>query len=160
MNTLAQDLLPVDAFSAQIAKELVDYIDPLAITWWFHRDKINSIPTKGTVEADYYFMGDRQMPKELKVALTKIAPIIDGWKPTEICLNRYEIGSGMPEHIDKAMYRHNMVLPLCDHGDGLLVGDKFYVDRPGSGMIMPFKSPPHEVPPVKHRRYTLIYLYE
>lgn len=160
MNGLAQDLLPVDAFSAQIAEILVEGIDQLAIGWWAHRRKINSIPTAGTSVADYFFMGDKQMPKELKEALFELAPVIDGWKPKEACLNRYEIGTGMPQHIDLASYRHNMVIPLCDYGDGLLVGDKFYVDNPGKGCIMPFKSPPHEVPPVKHRRYTLIYLYE
>lgn len=160
MRNLAQDLLPTVAFSAQISKILVEGIDSLKLSWWFHRDKINSIPTAGTTKADYYFMGNGQMPKELHSVLLELAPTIDGWKPTEICLNRYEPGNGMPQHVDIAMYRYNMVIPLSDNGDGLLVGDTFYVDNPGSGLIMPFKSPPHEVPPVKHRRYTLIYLYE
>lgn len=150
----------MDAFSAQIAATLVEAIDQLPIDYWFHRDKINSIPTAGTTVADYYFMGDRQMPKDLRETLFDLAPLIDGCKPKEACLNRYEIGTGMPEHIDKAMYRYNMVLPLCDLGDGLRIGPDFYVDNPGKGLIMPFKSPPHEVPAVKHRRYTLIYLYE
>lgn len=130
------------------------------MSYWYHRNKINSRPTKGDPTADYYFMGDKQQPKELRDTLFGLAPTIDGMKPAEACLNRYEIGTGMPEHIDIAMYRHNMVIPLCDKGDGLLVEDKFYVDVPGQGLIMPFKSPPHEVPPVKHKRYTLIYLYE
>lgn len=160
MNGLAQDLLPVDAFSGQIAKLIVEYLETLPDPYWFHRDKINSKPTAGTNKADYYFMGNRQMPAEFRDVLMALAPTIDKYKPKEICLNRYEIGTGMPEHVDIAMYRHNMVLPLCDLGDGLLVGDKFYKDNPGSGLIMPFKSPPHQVPPVKHKRYTLIYLYE
>jgi hypothetical protein len=100
------------------------------------------------------------MPKDLRDHLFALAPTIDGEKPAEACINRYEIGNGMPEHVDIAMYRHNMVIPLSNNGDGLLVSGKFYVDVPGSGLIMPFKSPPHEVPPVTHRRYTLIYLYE
>lgn len=160
MNGLAQEMLPVDAFSAVVADILVEGIDQLELPWWYHRLKINSIPTKGDSKADYYFMGDRQMPKELRETLEFLAPTIDGWKPAEICLNRYEVGNGMPEHIDLAKYRHNMVIPLSNHGDGLKVHDVFYEDRPGQGIIMPFKSPPHEVPPVKHRRYTLIYLYE
>jgi hypothetical protein len=135
-------------------------VETLPITQWYHRLKINSKPTKGDPTADYWFMGDRQMPKELRDHLLALAPTIDGAKPEEICLNRYEVGNGMPEHVDIAMYRYNMVIHLSDHGDGLLVGDVFYVDKPGQGVIMPFKSPPHEVPPVKHRRYTLIYLYE
>jgi hypothetical protein len=160
MKQLAQELLAVVAFSAQMSSDIVDYLERLPLTQWYHRLKINSKPTKGDPSADYWFMGDRQMPKDLYTHLLDLAPTIDGAKPDEICLNRYEIGNGMPEHIDIAMYRHNMVIPLSDHGDGLLVGDQFYVDQPGQGLIMPFKSPPHEVPPVKHRRYTLIYLYE
>lgn len=160
MNHLAQDLLPVEAFSAQSAVELVAYLEELPQARWFHRDKINSKPTKGDPTADYWFLGDRQMPKELSEHLFALAPTIDGMKPAEACVNRYEVGTGMPEHVDIAMYRHNMVLPLSDHGDGLLMEGRFYVDQPGKGIIMPFKSPPHEVPPVTHRRYTLIYLYE
>ncbi len=160
MKHLAQDLLPVVAFSGQAASNIVEYLEELPQARWFHRLKINSRPTKGDPTADYWFMGDRQMTPELREHLNELAPTIDGNKPTEICLNRYEVGNGMPEHIDIAFYRYNMVIPLSDHGDGLLIGEDFYVDNPGSGLIMPFKSPPHEVPPVTHRRYTLIYLYE
>lgn len=160
MKRLAQEVLPVVAFSAQTANELIECLEELPETRWFHRLKINSKPTKGDSTADYWFLGDRQQPKELRDHLFALAPTIDGEKPAEACVNRYEIGTGMPEHIDIAMYRHNMVIPLSDHGDGLLVEGKFYVDVPGSGLIMPFKSPPHEVPPVTKRRYTLIYLYE
>lgn len=160
MSGLAQETLPVDVFSSPVAEALIEGIEQLDIKWWFHRLKINSIPTKGDRKADYYFMGDRQMPKDLRATLEHLAPIIDKWKPAEICLNRYEVGNGMPEHIDLAKYRHNMVIPLSNHGDGLQIGETFYVDNPGKGLILPFKSPPHEVPPVKHRRYTLIYLYE
>lgn len=160
MSGLVQDLLPVDAFSAQVSEILIEHIDQLPMGYWFHRKKINSIPTKGISAADYFFMGNNQMPKVLSDILFQLAPTIDGQKPLEACLNRYEIGNGMPEHVDKAMYRHNMVIPLCDHGDGLLVNGEFYVDNPGKGLIMPFVSPPHEVPPVTKRRYTLIYLYE
>lgn len=160
MKPLAQDLLPVVAFSDQIAKGIVDYCDELPKLRWFNRLKINSIPTKGDPTADYWFLGERQMPREFKDYLTELAPIIAGEKPYEICINRYEVGNGMPEHVDIAQYRHNMVIALSDHGDGLLINGEFYVDVPGSGVILPFKSPPHEVPPVTKRRYVLIYLYE
>lgn len=160
MNGLAQELLTVDSFSAQTAANVIEYCDGLPDARWFHRLKINSIPTKGDPKADYWFMGDRQMPAELRKFLEYLAPTIDGDKPAEICINRYEIGNGMPEHVDIAMYRYNMVIALSDHGDGLLINGEFYVDKPGKGVILPFKSPPHEVPPVKHKRYVLIYLYE
>lgn len=160
MKKLAQEMLPVVAFGAEVAESLTEYLDQLPDIYWYHRLKINSIPTKGIVEADYWFLGDGQMPQELKEYLGELAPRIDGFEPTELIVNRYEPGNGMPEHIDKAMYRYNMVIPLSSHGDGLYVEDQFYVDVPGSGLIMPMKSPPHHVPPVKHKRYTLIYLYD
>ncbi|ABY63051.1 DNA endonuclease [Pseudomonas phage 201phi2-1] len=160
MKKLEQKLLPVVAFGPDDAKQIIEYVETLDPSYWFHRLKINSIPTKGTNKANYWFMGDGQMPKALKEYLNELAPTIDGFKPAEICLNRYEVGNGMPEHIDQAFYRYNMVIPLSNHGDGLFVEDEWYVDRPGSGLIMPIKSPPHHVPDVKHRRYTLIYLYD
>lgn len=160
MKQLGQELLRVDAFSAHNAADVVAYLEELPEARWFHRLKINSKPTKGVADADYWFLGDRQMPKELKEHLTYLAPSIDGEKPSEICVNRYEVGNGMPEHIDVALYRYNMAIALCEHGDGLFIEDTFYEDRAGSGVIFPFKSPRHEVPPVTKRRYTLIYLYE
>ena len=160
MRKLAQDLLPVEAFSAEIAEGIVGYLDDLKPGYWYHRDKINSRPTKGDPTASYFFLGDRQQPKELRDYLFDLAPTIDGAKPDEACINRYEVGYGMPEHIDQALYRFNMVIALCDHGDGLVVDGKLYVDSPGKGLILPCVSPPHEVPPVQHKRYTLIYLYE
>lgn len=150
----------METFSADIAKGIVDFLETLNPLYWFHRTKINSRPTKGVTEADYYFMGDRQQPPELRDYLTKLAPTIDGFKPTEICINKYEVGSGMPEHIDAAMYSHNMVIALSDHGDGITIAGEFYRDVPGKGWIMPISSPPHEVTPVKFKRYTLIYLYD
>lgn len=160
MKQLAQEILPVDAFSKQIATDISSYLDNLREKYWFHRDKINSIPMKGDPTADYYFLGHNQMPAELRNFLFALAPTIDGMKPIEACVNRYEIGRGMPEHIDQAYYRYNMVIPLSDYGDGLLVGDQFFVDKPGSGLILPSRSPAHEVPPVKTKRYVLIYLYD
>lgn len=160
MKNLAQEVLPVVAFSPDIAKQLVEYLRELNPKYWYHRLKINSIPTKGTTEADYWFLGDGQMSPELKECLRTLAPTIHGTKPREMIVNRYEVGFGMPEHIDKAMYVHNMVIALSDEGDGLDIEGVFHQDRPGAGWIMPIKSPPHEVPPVKHQRFTLIYLYD
>lgn len=160
MKYLAQDVLPVDAFSPEIAKQLVEYVKALPEIYWYHRTMINSIPTQGTKEADYWFLGDGQMSSELRECLRTLAPTIDGFKPKELIINRYEVGTGMPEHIDKAFYMHNMVIALSDNNDGLTINGEFIVDQPGKGWIMPIKSPPHAVPPVKHQRFTLIYLYD
>lgn len=160
MKNLGQTFQAVDAFSAEVAQGIITYIEGLHPAYWFHRHKINSKPTKGITAADYFFLGNGQQPKAFKEYLKAIAPTIDNFKPVEMCINRYEVGNGMPEHIDIAQYSYNMVIPLSDHGDGLLVNGDFYVDVPGKGLILPMRSPPHEVPPVNHRRYTLIYLYD
>lgn len=160
MNNLGQELSKAVVFSAEVAEALVAYIRNLPLGYWFNRKKINSIPTKGTKKADYWFMGDGQQPKELREYLFSIAPIIDGQKPVEACLNMYDEGEGMPEHIDIALYRYNMVIALCDNGDGLYLEDEFIVDEPGRAIIFPAKTPPHHVPPCKHLRFALIYLYK
>ncbi|QBX32317.1 hypothetical protein [Pseudomonas phage PA1C] len=160
MNSLAQETSKAVVFSQPVSERLVEYLKALPRARWYNRKKINSIPTKGTVEANYWFLGNGQMPKELSDYLFEIAPTINGIKPKEACVNMYEVGFGMPEHIDIAMYRFNVVIALCDNGDGLDLNGEFIPDVPGRAVIFPAKTPPHSVPPVKHLRFVLIYLYE
>lgn len=160
MKQLAQELLRVDVFSPEVCKSIVEYVETLPETRWYFRGKINSLPTTQGVKASYWFLGDKQQPKELSDYLFKIAPRIDGQAPVEACINRYHVGDYMPEHIDIALFRHNMVVQLTDTGDGLLLGDEFVKDVPGKATIFPANSGPHSVPPVKALRYILIYLYE
>lgn len=100
------------------------------------------------------------MDPAFKKFLVNLAPKIHLTWLGEVVINKYEPGEGMPEHIDQAIYRYNMVVALNDHGDGLLINGKFHQDNPGHGIIFPMRSDPHEVPPVKTRRYVLIFLYE
>lgn len=148
------------AFSTDIAKALVDVLEELPESHWYHRLKINSIPTQGTTEADYWFLGDRQMPKELRELVWSLAPTIERVPLGEVCINRYEPGNGMPEHIDRALYRHNMVIALNQDGDGIEISGVFYPDEAGKGVVFPIKSEPHRVPPVGTRRYVIIFLYD
>lgn len=99
------------------------------------------------------------MPEALRNVLWTIAPVIEGCPLGEVCVNRYEPGNGMPEHIDRAYYRHNMVIALNNDGDGIEISGLFYPDKPGEGVVFPIRSEPHGVPPVSKRRYVLIYLY-
>lgn len=148
------------AFSTNIAKALRDVLEELPDTYWVNRKKINSIPTKGTTEADYWFLGDRQMPKELRELVWELAPEIERCPLGEVCVNRYEPGNGMPEHMDRAQYRHNMVIALNNDGDGIEISGVFHPDEPGKGVVFPIKSEPHSVPPVATRRYVIIFLYD
>lgn len=159
MNTSVPVQSRVDVFSADTAKAALEALDALPKPYWYHRTKINSIPTAGTTEADYWFLGHNQMPPSLRTALWDMAPKLPGTFLEEVCVNCYEVGFGMPEHIDLAQYQYNMVVALCDNGDGVNIEGKFYEDIPGKGIIFPRKSAPHDVPPVKHKRYVIIYLY-
>jgi len=150
----------VEAFSKEECAYLIQEIEAFEAPRWFHRDKINSIPTKGSNITDYYFCGDRQQPKAFNEYLRSLAPKIKGTWLGEAVINRYDVGGHMPEHIDHAQYRFNMVIPLCDNGDGLYCGETFHEDDAGNGVIFPARSEPHSVPPVKHRRYVVIFLYE
>jgi hypothetical protein len=150
----------VEVFSKEVCDLLVEELRAMHPARWFFRNKILSRPTKGTTDAHYYFLGDKQQPAEFNALIRSMAPKIEGTELGEALFNRYDVGSFMAEHIDLAQYRYNMVIPLCDNGDGLFIGDTFVVDEPGRATVFPAWSPPHEVPPVKHQRFILIYLYE
>ncbi len=159
MNSMVPVQSPVDVFSPQMAEAIVSALEELPGGYWYNRLKINSIPTAGTTEANYYFLGHNQMPSKLRKALWELAPVLPKAILDEVCVNRYDIGHGMPEHIDLAQYQYNMVVALCDDGDGVTIQGQFHVDNPGQGIIFPRKSSPHAVPPVKHKRYVIIFLY-
>lgn len=155
-------------FSKDQCAEIVDRVQQFEPYHWYRRMKINSIPTtkKGSGnhfsgdEADYYFSGDALQPKDFNKFLRSIAPKIDGYFLEEAIINRYDVGQGMAEHIDKALFRINMPIPLCDSGDGLFVGDEWIEDDAGVGNIFGANSPAHYVPPAKHQRYIVVYLYD
>lgn len=159
MNSTVPVQSPVDVFSPQTAEAVVAALEELPDGYWYNRLKINSIPTAGTTEANYYFLGHNQMPSELRKTLWALAPSLPKAILEEVCVNRYEVGYGMPEHIDLAQYQYNMVVALCDNGDGVEIMGQMYVDNPGKGIIFPRKSAPHAVPAVKHKRYVIIFLY-
>ncbi|MFO5701684.1 hypothetical protein ACLBSN_31415, partial [Klebsiella pneumoniae] len=73
MSLSAHERSTKDVFSAEFAADLVSYLDTLGDSWWFNRKKINSIPTKGITECDYWFLGHNQMPMELRELLLHIA---------------------------------------------------------------------------------------
>jgi hypothetical protein len=150
----------VVVFSKEECEYLIQELNDFHPARWFHRPKINSIPTSGTDAAEYYFCGDKQQPRDFNAYLRSIAPEIEGATLGEAVINKYPVGGFMSEHIDIAQYRYNMPIPLQSLGDGLFLGDTFIEDDAGVGTIFPAKSPPHEVPVVKHLRYLVIYLYD
>jgi hypothetical protein len=160
MKPTARDHQLAVAFGKDECAYLLELLAGFHPARWFHRKKINSIPTGTDPTSDYYFCGDRQQDKVFSEYLKSLAPVIEGGRLAEWCINRYEVGGYMPEHVDIAQYRFNVVVALCDNGDGITVEGTFIQDVPGQALVFPARSAPHAVPPVKHRRYVAIYLYE
>lgn len=160
MNSLDRNKSHLVAFSKGTADLLVEHLRGFEEPRWFHRKKINSIPTQGDPTSDYWFCGDRQQPKDFNAYLRSLAPKIEGAWLEEAVINRYLPGNYMPEHVDIAQYRYNMVIALSELGDGVECSGVFHPDVAGSGIIFPARSEPHRVPPVKHERYVAIFLYE
>lgn len=160
MKSTGPSPLLVDVYSKDFCDSLVEEIEEFHTARWVLRDHISSIPTKGTNKSHYYFCGDRQQPKDFNQAIRAVAPVIEGHELGEVCINRYDVNGYMPEHIDAADYRYNIVVALCEKGDGITVEGEWLEDKAGQAVVFPAFSVPHEVPPVKSKRYVLIFLYE
>lgn len=150
----------MDAFSEAECEELLCRLAGFHPARWFHRPKVNSLPTGGDPTSDYFFCGNRQQDREFSEYLKSLAPVIEGATLSEWCVNRYDVGGYMPEHFDHDRHRYNMTIPLCGSGDGVTIDGVFREDVPGQGIVFRGVGLPHEVKPVKHQRYVIIYLYE
>ncbi len=160
MKPTDQKKLQVAQFSKEVCDDLKRQLGGMHDARWFHRAKINSRPTAGTVVASYDFLGDRQQPKDFAAQLRSLAPKYPGYFLIESIINRYKPGDWMPEHIDIQNYRKNLVIPLCEDGDGIEIEGVFYPDVLGEGVCFSDVSAPHSVPRVKSLRYVAIFLYE
>lgn len=160
MKRTEHDKLRAAVFSDETCEQLKVELAELAEARWFHRTQTYGLPTEGITTADYYFLGDRQQPKEFNARLRALAPSFPGMELKEACINRYLPGGYLPEHIDVHMFRKNLVIALCDNGDGIEIEKIFYPDVKGDGIAFGVRSLPHKVPPVKHLRYVVIYLYD
>jgi hypothetical protein len=78
----------------------------------------------------------------------------------EIIVNKYEPGDYISTHKDYHDYIYNMVINIQDsEEDGIIIEDTFYPDRMGRCVVFKYSGLNHSVPPVKNKRYVLIYLY-
>lgn len=160
MKPTVPNPLPVAQFSNEICADLKHRLSAMHDARWFHRAKINSRPTTEGVLASYDFLGDRQQPKDFNVLLRSLAPKFPGYFLAEAIINRYKPGDWMPEHIDIQRYRKNIVIPLCEDGDGIEIEGVFHPDVLGMGVCFSDVSAPHAVPRVRSLRYVAIFLYE
>ena len=99
--------------------------------------------------------------------------------PTEVQLNKYDIGAFIPPHVDNSMAFHTICIPLQTDPDNCLVfGDeevyynninineaekeqriKVFRDKTGYGYHFEGMKPIHWVPPVTSKRYSLVIIF-
>lgn len=159
MKYMGEEVSRVVVFSKEQCRDLLEDIENIHPLRWARRTKINSLPTQGDPTSDYFFLGDRQQEKEFNKKLRAMAPVYPGLELSQACINRYDPGQYMPEHIDWSTNRVNMVVALNEDGDGVEIKGVFSPDVQGEAVVFYDKSPPHRVPPVKNQRYVVIYLY-
>lgn len=158
-----QELTTSIELETDIVDEINNRIQDLEELRWVRRTNLGR--GRGIVDsADcaYDFLGDKQMPKELKDFLESVAPKAGIFGLKEICINRYRKGDYIGPHKDKDLYIKNIVISLQDSSDGLYVNDtdEFIKDKKGQAVWFTGVGPTHSVPPVKEERHVLIYLYE
>ena len=160
MKPTAHEKLRVAVFSKETCEAILAQLVGMEEPRWFHRTRTYGLPTEGVLTASYSFLGDRQQPKAFNRFLRELAPEYPGLTLQEACINRYQPGDYIPEHVDVHMFRKNLVIALCEQGDGIEIEKIFYPDVQGEGVAFGVRSVPHKVPPVKHLRYVVIYLYD
>jgi len=140
-------------------KELAESIDDLR---WTTRTVLSAGRGIDGASCHYDFCGHAQMDNDTKNKLKDFAPKFENFRLAEIALNRYNIGDFLGKHKDRHYYRRNLVIALQEEGDGLYIDDtnEFIKDVLGQGVMFEGIGPAHSVPPVKNKRFVLIYLYE
>lgn len=148
-----------DNETASEIRLLAESIDDLR---WTTRTMLSAGRGIDGAQCCYDFCGHAQMDVNTKAKLKELAPKFKNFRLAEIALNRYNIGDYLGKHKDRHFYRRNLVIALQENGDGLYVNDaeEFIEDVLGQGVMIEGIGPAHSVPPVKNKRYVLIYLYE
>lgn len=159
---MSQKLELIDVFTKDTATEIKVECEDIESPRWVHRSSLEIPRAVNDATCRYDFCGHSQMPKSLKEKLFNLAPKFDGFELGEIAINKYNVGDFIGKHRDRDLYRLNLVVSLQEMGDGLMIDDigEFIEDKLGQGVLIKGVGPVHSVPPVKHVRYSLVYLYE
>lgn len=165
MKQLEPDLLIYHKqyFIREFVDKLVSHIECIPDSCYV--DKSNTIPIRSDgLTGSYRSALNKTIPKNIYEMLKLAAPTIQDHWLEEIVINKYNIGDSIPPHYDKHLYRKFVLIFLSESGDGLTIhhNDKeiFIEDKLGYGLEFTGVDTLHEVKPVKHKRYSLIYLYQ
>lgn len=163
---MSLDVIEIPAFTAEFCKELVEAFDEFDAKRFTDRSTGNTLfRTVDRVPAKYRSMVNLDIPKHLRERLIAAAPKCGSFLE-EVIVNRYEPGDFLPKHIDSHIYPRFCVVPLVESGDGFSAyfdgvdgEETFYKDTIGTGLLVEGNKLVHEVKPVKHKRYIVLYLY-
>lgn len=148
------------SLSPEVCDELFKEFENLHDARFVHRTYLQRGRGVSDLTCDYHCALNKTLGVAFYERLLALAPVIPGCKVAEIVVNRYSPGQGMPDHRDRTTYKHNFTIPVQATGDGVVIEDEFYPDEKGRAVVFHGIGPVHRVPPVKHKRYVLIYLYE
>lgn len=145
-------------FSTELVDHIVNDIEEIPSSCFV--DKSSTIHARsGGLSGSYKSCINKSIPKPLLNKLMSNAPDIGDYWLEEVIINKYSIGDSIPPHKDKHHYRKFILISLSESQDGLIVEDIFYEDKKGFGIEFTGTDDLHEVKPVKHKRYSLLYLY-
>lgn len=145
--------------SNEVCRAVREALQQLPPMYWTTRSQL--APGRGYAgeTCHYSWSGPKSLPAEFYASLVDIAPKFDGLDLYEACVNKYMPGDYIGRHRDRDGCVLNVTVPLQTGGDGVIVDEVFYQDQVGSGNLLYQTGPAHSVPPVKHERYVLIFLY-
>lgn len=160
------EIIEIPKFSPEFCGALVSEIEKLESRRFVDRSKGTTLyRTIDQTEAKYRSVVNLDIPRPLREALIAAAPKVGSFLE-EIIINWYEPGDFIPKHIDGHQYTSFCVVPLVENGDGFSAyfdgpsgEETFFEDIVGTGILVSGNKLLHEVKPVKHKRYIVLYLY-
>lgn len=113
------------------------------------------------VETKYLTYPSANLVDSLSNFINEHAPKFEGEYLFYRVFNILEPGQGIPLHFDVDPYVRNCVVALQDSDeDGITINEELFCDRAGwASCMVGGNLLPHEVKPVKKKRYTLILTY-
>lgn len=160
MNLPDRVQLRSNLLSKELCAQLFEEFENIHPARWVKRTELQVGRGVSNLSCSYSCALNKTLGVDYLQRLAALAPEMPGAKVVEIVVNRYEVGDYIPDHRDRAHYKYNMVIAVQECGDGIQILDTFYPDVAGRACIFEGIGPTHSVPPVKHKRYVLIYLYE
>lgn len=152
-------------FTPEFCEAVVAELDAIDDRYYTNRSMGAKVRTLDHSPANYRSLINLDIPKNLRAKLIANAPKIGSFLE-EVVINQYHPGDFIPKHLDTHPYLKFCVVPLVESGDGFSAyfdgadgEETFYEDVIGTGIVVSGTKLVHEVKPVQHKRYVVMYLY-